>query len=681
MVLSMLLFLQVSVHAAHWDHGNLEASPNGRYLMNEDGTPFFWFGDTAWALTYKIDAVEAETYFADREAKGFTVVQAAATSLGATTWISAQNIVNGEIIFNNQDPLQPNEAFWQHVDTLVQTAEQHNIYIGLLPTWGEFVCPNAREPGPKIFNENNAYQYGQWIGNRYRDSPNIIWINGGDRRGDECDSTDIPIWQALGNGIKSVDSNHIMTYHTSRGSGSFTLFHNDNWLDLNMIQTGSYLDDVIPLMSEGYNRNPVKPVIQSEPGYAGYDVTGKEYRSQPYRTILSGGAGHTRGHRYLWSMYHYGEENVLAYGTFPGTTSWNDYLDTAETTWDVNAKDFFQSIEWWSLIPDQNLITAGENSGDYQKVAAFNSDMIVVYYPTQSSATIDTSRLSSSVTARWWDPFDKSEVNAGTHSGALTLTPPWEDAVLIIVPEMIIPITRELVLDLTMDDVTSGQVNDGSGKNNHATINGAQIVSGRVGNAMEFDGDDYLSVPYSDSLRFLNEITVSAWVNKQQDLDGWRVLVFKEIGTLTSEHFFLGMNDNAYRWFVSTGAYSDTDQGPIANIDEWIHLTGTYDGQNVKLYVNGAEFFTNAHSGSFLNDNNPLLIGAGTNDQTSFIEHFTGKIDELKIFNYALTASEVQSLYNSCSMSEVINTINLWKNNQASITDVMQEINNWKNNC
>jgi len=64
--------------------------------------------------------------------------------------------------------------------------------------------------GPVIFNKDNAYRYGQWIGNRYKDYPNIIWINGGDREGG---GNNFPVWNALGEGIKSVDKNHLMTYH------------------------------------------------------------------------------------------------------------------------------------------------------------------------------------------------------------------------------------------------------------------------------------------------------------------------------------------------------------------------------------------------------------------------------------------------------------------------------------
>lgn len=64
--------------------------------------------------------------------------------------------------------------------------------------------------GPVIFNKDNAYKYGQWIGNRYKDSPNIIWINGGDRDGGGDNK---PIWDAIGEGIKSVDKNHLMTFH------------------------------------------------------------------------------------------------------------------------------------------------------------------------------------------------------------------------------------------------------------------------------------------------------------------------------------------------------------------------------------------------------------------------------------------------------------------------------------
>ena len=106
----------------------------------------------------------AEKYLLNRRENGFTVIQACV--LAAGYWPGLEENLNGDIPFRNNDPLQPNESFFKYMDWIIQKADELGLYVGLLPTWGEYVCPGQHD-GPAIFNENNAYRYGQWIANRY----------------------------------------------------------------------------------------------------------------------------------------------------------------------------------------------------------------------------------------------------------------------------------------------------------------------------------------------------------------------------------------------------------------------------------------------------------------------------------------------------------------------------------
>ena len=149
------------------------------------------------------------------------------------TDLNTPNAEGNKPLIDN-DPLKPNEAYFAHVDWVIKKAPEKGIFIGLLPTWGDKVDPKWGK-GPKIFTNDNALKYGQWIGKRYKDFQNIIWINGGDRDGGGDNTV---IWNAIGEGIKSVDKNHLMTFHPWGEHSSSEWFQNSCWLDFNMCQTG-----------------------------------------------------------------------------------------------------------------------------------------------------------------------------------------------------------------------------------------------------------------------------------------------------------------------------------------------------------------------------------------------------------------------------------------------------------
>src|SRR6476469_3803244 len=97
----------------------LKVSDNRRFLVHEDGSPFFYLGDTAWELFHRLTFSEAERYLRDRAAKGFTVIQAVA--LAELDGLRTPNM-NGDLPLINGDPAQPNEAYFAHVDAVVDLA-------------------------------------------------------------------------------------------------------------------------------------------------------------------------------------------------------------------------------------------------------------------------------------------------------------------------------------------------------------------------------------------------------------------------------------------------------------------------------------------------------------------------------------------------------------------------------
>jgi hypothetical protein len=198
-------------------HGRLQVTNNGHYLQFADGKAFFWLGDTGWELFHRLRLEEIRQYLHNRSAKGFTVIQAVA--LAEFDGLRRPNQY-GALPLENLDPAKPNEKYFTVVDSTIHMARQLNLFIGLLPTWGDKVT-KAWGEGPEVFDSTNAYAYGRWIGNRYKKEPNIIWILGGDRPA-LIDSNDWrPVWRAMAKGIaEATDHQCLITYHPWGGNNS-----------------------------------------------------------------------------------------------------------------------------------------------------------------------------------------------------------------------------------------------------------------------------------------------------------------------------------------------------------------------------------------------------------------------------------------------------------------------------
>ncbi|NTV35429.1 MAG: DUF4038 domain-containing protein, partial [Anaerolineaceae bacterium] len=253
----------------------ITVSPNHRFLTTSSGEPFFWLADTAWELFNRLNRSEAEYYLETRRKQGFTVIQA--TLLGE---LRTQN-ANGHMPLLGDDPTRPNEFYFRYVDEIIRLAANKGLYIGLLPTWGDKVNAELWGLGPVIFNVENARIYGKFLGQRYRNDSNILWILGGDRPAAGYEA----LWAAMAEGITSgLGYKPFFTYHPWGGVSSLEQpwtgcsssewLHNAEWLDMNMWQSGHILLDTPnwEMIASDYNRLPTKPVLDGEPNYEDHPI-------------------------------------------------------------------------------------------------------------------------------------------------------------------------------------------------------------------------------------------------------------------------------------------------------------------------------------------------------------------------------------------------------------------------
>jgi hypothetical protein len=417
-------------------HGPLRVSDNGRFLVHQDGTPFFYLGDTAWELFHRLDREQAGHYLRNRAAKEYNVIQAVA--LAELDGLHTPNPYGHRPLVDD-DPTRPDvkegpdNDYWDHVDHIVGVAASLGMYIGMLPTWGD-KWNRKWGVGPQIFTPGNAAVYGRWLGRRYRDAPNIIWILGGDRPVEN--ETQRETIRAMARGLAEGDEGrHLMTFHPSGGQTSSTWFHNDDWLDFNMHQTGHGGRGSQDAIRRDHERTPVKPVLDGEPLYEDHPVDFKplehgfsadwQVRRLAWWHVFAGACGHVYGCHNVWQMHAPGRSPVSW-----AHRHWDESLDLWGAGDMRHLANLMLSRPFPTRIPDQTIIVSGTGEGDARVQATRDAEgsYAFVYTPLGLPVTVDLEKLSGERVVAWWyDPRHGTAREIGTfgREGHREFKPPF----------------------------------------------------------------------------------------------------------------------------------------------------------------------------------------------------------------------------------------------------------------
>src|SRR5512132_252860 len=403
----------------------LKKSADGHYLVDQNDTPFLVNGDSPQSLMRSLSEADVETYFADREQKGINAVWIHLT----TTW--GPNM-QGAAFTSGSDVSSPRESYFAHVDRVLNMAKNHSILIFL-------DISGANGAVPAKFTKQGAtkvYNFGQYLGARYANQGNIIWTFGNDWRTYNSTSINNVILQQVA-GIKETDTgNHLMTlqiYPTPKCSSDA-----GTWKPHVGVDSAYSYAPIYKTVKRCFNQSAL-PVVMFETIYEtradkfscrhGYCGTPRILRSVEHWSILSGAlGGQMYGNEATWSIDHADVVNRL---------------NSAPQKQLINIKNLYGTRPWYNLVPDfkHSVAPAGWGTcpaGREWKynlakatctTTALTSDgkLLVSYMERRRALTIDMSKLSAPVAAKWFNPDTGVYLSAGgpfINSGSRIFTPP-----------------------------------------------------------------------------------------------------------------------------------------------------------------------------------------------------------------------------------------------------------------
>ena len=417
-----------------WDNGRLRVSDNQRYLQFENGKPFFWQGETAWLMPERLNRDEVNFYLKTCREAGYNMVQ-----VQVINDVPAYNIY-GVPSHDKQGELLTNVpySYWDHLDYIVNVAAQNDIYIGMVCIWGGLVKAGK-------LNVEQAKTYGRFLANRYKDLPNIIWIIGGDIQGD----IKAEVWDALATTIKSIDKNHLMTYHPRGRYTSAQWWSKASWLDFHTFQSGHRRygqrmgnenypipdgteEDNWMYVDSTWAYKPVKPVLDDEPSYEGipqglHDANEPlwkacDARRYAYWSVFAGSCGHSYGHSAIMQFYREGYPPA-----YHNKMTWMEALHDPGFNQMKYLKHLMLSLPYFERVADQGIVL--DNGTKYDRLAATRgNDYLLVYNYTSRDMKIDLRKISGEKKKVWW-------MNAST--GELTWLGEYNNKVLIFRPHKI----------------------------------------------------------------------------------------------------------------------------------------------------------------------------------------------------------------------------------------------------
>jgi hypothetical protein len=293
----------------------LTVGGTGRCLADQKGVPFLVVGDTAWSLIVQLTDPDIDQYLENRQQHGFNsiIVNLIEHRFCATP----PKTRTGLAPFNQPgDFSTANRAYFDFAHRVIAQANKRGIVVWLAPAYlgyggGDEGFFREIQTGGKA----RLRSYGRFIGRRFRDLPNLVWLLGGDYTPAPADRWTIT---ELAAGIRAEDNVHLMTVHMAPENSAVAVLKSEKWLAIDTVY--SYQQELFKPLQEAYARQPVHPFVLIESTYEGeHNSQPEQIRRQAYWAMLAGAGGQFFGNNPIW---HFDGP-----GLFPVKQSWTQALD------------------------------------------------------------------------------------------------------------------------------------------------------------------------------------------------------------------------------------------------------------------------------------------------------------------------------------------------------------------
>ena len=421
----------------------VQKSANNRYLIDQNNMPFMIVGDSPHSLIGRMSKSDAQFYMANRQRYGINTLWVELLCNNKTACNEDGTTFDGIAPFTTPGDIStPNPAYFHRVDDMLQLAAAHGIMLLLdaLETTGWLATFKANGP-------EKAAAFGRFLGDRYKDVPNFVWMYGNDFQ-TWADAIDDAAVLAVARGIKDADPNHIHTTELNYlSSGSLDDGRWDHIVDLDGAY--SYYPTYAQVLKE-YNRSNFRPVFMEEANYEferNVNTDGgslANLRHQEYWTMLSGATGQLYGSAYTWRL-----PSLLSNWRLRLSTrrlfGWRSNLDTPGVVQLSYMRNLFAPRRWYDLVPDQAHLVVIDGYGtpaplgtgsvttDTYLTAARTSDdaLVIAYMPTTRTISVAMSALLGPAAARWYDPTTGEYITVGgspfANAGISQFTPPGKN--------------------------------------------------------------------------------------------------------------------------------------------------------------------------------------------------------------------------------------------------------------
>lgn len=384
----------------------VKIGPTGRYLVDQQGAPFLMIGDSPQAMIGNLSEADADLFLANRQSQGFNTVWinllcASGTRCHAdgTTFDGLAPFTTGHNL-STYDVSTPNEAYFARADRMLQLAAKYGVLVILDPaetiSWLSVLRSNGLA---------KARVYGRYLGTRYRDFPNIVWMSGNDFQTWPTQSDDALV-REVALGIKETDPHHLHTVVLDTADSSS--LDDSTWAPILSLNAAYTRSPTYAEVLHAYNQSTSVPVFMVEANYEFENNTGKDrgtpaiLRRQEYWTALSGAIGQLYGNGHTWGF----------------SAGWEHQLNTPGAAQIGHVKALLAPRAWHELVPDQDhtVVTAGYGTfastggigaNDYVTAARTpDGKLVMAYVPSARTVTVEMSQLSGPVTARWYNPVE-----------------------------------------------------------------------------------------------------------------------------------------------------------------------------------------------------------------------------------------------------------------------------------